>query len=320
MNALPSVKSAAATNFLPLSGFWGTTSFLLRGQSLPKEGEAPQADNRVITPTYLRTMRIPLLRGRAFTDADRADGAQVALINETLAKRYFQDRNPVGEELNLGTVQKPDWWRIVGVTGDVKAFGQDQPTHGDIYRPFDQQPFPLIAFTLRTESDPATIVRAAQQALWSVDAGMAVFKAIPMDLLATQTLAVRRASSVLISGFAVLALVLACIGIYGVMAYAVAQRTREIGVRMALGAQRADVLRMILKSGLRMTLAGVVIGLAGALASSRLLASLLFQVSAINPLIFSFASAVLVAMAILASFLPARRATRIDAMQALRAE
>jgi putative ABC transport system permease protein len=244
----------------------------------------------------------------------------VVLINETLAKRYFQDRDPVGEELNLGTPQKPDWWRIVGVTGDVKAFGQDQPTHGDIYRPFNQQPFPIIAFILRTETDPATMVKAAQQALWSIDPGMAVFKAIPMDLLAAQTLAVRRASSVLISGFAVLALVLACIGIYGVMAYAVVQRTREIGVRMALGAQRADVLRMILKFGLRMTLAGVVIGLAGALASSRLLASLLFQVSAINPLIFSFASVVLVGMAILASFLPARRATRIDAMQALRAE
>jgi putative ABC transport system permease protein len=164
------------------------------------------------------------------------------------------------------------------------------------------------------------MIKPAERALWSIDPDLAVFKAIPMDLLATQTLAVRRASSVLISGFAVLALVLACIGIYGVMAYAVVQRTQEIGVRMALGAQQADVLRMVLRFGFRMTLAGVAIGLAGALASSRLLTSLLFHISAINPLIFLFAIVVLVGMAILASFLPARRATRIDPMQALRNE
>ncbi|HEY1949591.1 MAG TPA: ABC transporter permease [Bryobacteraceae bacterium] len=320
MNALPGVKSAAATNFLPLSGFWGTSNFLLRGQPPPKEGQAPEADNRVITPGYLRTMGIPLLRGRAFTDLDRADGAPVAMINQTMMKQYFPGKDPVGEELDLGTPEKPDWWRIVGVTGDVKAFGQDQPTHADIYRPFQQHPFPIIAFTLRTETDSATMIKAAEQALWSVDPSLAVFKAIPMDLLSAQTLAVRRASSVLISGFALLALVLACIGIYGVMAYAVVQRTQEIGVRMALGAQRADVLRMILGSGFRMTLTGVVIGLAGALAASRLLASLLFQVSAVNPVIFSLAAVVLAGMAILASFLPARRATRIDPIQALRAE
>lgn len=173
---------------------------------------------------------------------------------------------------------------------------------------------------MRTETEPAAMVKPAEQALWSIDPSQAVFKAISMDVLATQTLAVRRASSVLISGFAILALVLACIGIYGVMAYAVVQRTQEIGVRMALGAQPTDVLRMILGFGIRMTLAGVAIGLAGALASTRLLASLLFHISAMNPLIFSVAAVVLMGVAILASLLPARRATRIDPMQALRAE
>ncbi|HEX4228081.1 MAG TPA: ABC transporter permease [Bryobacteraceae bacterium] len=320
LSVVPGVKSAAATNFLPLSGFWGTTSFLIHGQPTPKAGQAPEADNRIITPDYLRTMGIPLVRGRTFTDNDRAAGAQVALINHTMAKQYFPGSDPVGQELNLGTADKPDWWRIVGVIGDVKAFGQDQPTHSDIYRPFSQQPFPLIAFVLRTEGDPAAMIKPAEQALWSVDPELPVFKAIPVDLLASQTLAVRRASSVLIAGFAVLALVLACIGIYGVMAYAVVRRTHEIGVRMALGAQPGNVLRMILGFGFRMTFAGVVIGLAGALASSRLLASLLFQVSAIDPLVFSFASVVLVGMAILAAFLPARRAMRIDPMRALRTE
>lgn len=320
LNGLPGVKSAGVTNFLPLSGFWGTTSFLLRGQAPLKEGQAPEADNRITTPGYLRTMEIPLLRGRNFTYADRAGGLQVAMINQTMAKQYFKSKDPVGEELNLGTSDKPDWWQIVGVTGNVKAFGQDQPTHADIYRPFDQLPFPLVAFTLRTETDPASMVKSAEQALWSVDPNLPVLKAIPMDMLASQTLAVRRASSALVSAFAVLALVLACIGIYGVMAYAVAQRRQEIGVRMALGARRGDVLRMMMGLGVRLTLLGVVIGMVGAFALTRLMASLLFEVNAMNPLIFSIAAMVLVAVAMAASYLPSRNAASIDPMQALRTE
>ncbi|HYK38051.1 ABC transporter permease [Alloacidobacterium sp.] len=320
MNALPGVESAAATNYLPLSGFWGTTNFLLRGQAPVKEGQAPEADERLMTPEYLRTMGIPLLRGRAFTDADRAGSAQVAMINQTLAKQYFKDKDPIGEELNLGSSDKPDWWRIVGMTGDVKAFGQDQPTHADIYQPFDQQPFPLIAFVLRTKTDPAAIVKAAEQALWNVDPDLPVLKAIPMDLLANQTRAVRRASSVLISAFAVLALVLACVGIYGLMAYAVTQRTQEIGVRMALGAQSVDVLRLMLGFGIRIAFLGLMIGLAGAVATTRLLASLLFEVNAMNPLIFSLSVAVLILVVMIATWLPAKRAASIDPMHALRTE
>ncbi len=320
LNALPGVKSAGTTNFLPLSGFWGTASFLLRGQPPPKEGQAPEADNRIITPGYLQTMRIALLRGRNFTDADHDGGLHVAMINQTMAKQYFKGKDPVGEELNLGSSDKPDWWQIVGVTGDVKAFGQDQPTHADIYRPFDQMPFPLVAFTLRTKTDPASMVKAAEQALWNVDPNLPVFKAIPMDMLTSQTLAVRRASSALISAFAVLALLLACIGIYGVTAYAVTQRRQEIGVRMALGAGRGDVLRMMMGLGVRLTLLGVVIGLAGAFALTRLMTSLLFKVNAMNPLIFSIAAMVLVAVAMAASYLPALRAARIEPIQALRTE
>jgi predicted permease len=320
MSALPGVTAAAATNYLPLSGFWGTTDFLLRGEAPPKEGQAPSADNRVITPAYLRTMGIPLLRGRAFTESDRAGAAQVAMINQTLARQYFRDKDPVGDELNLGTADKPDWWRIVGVTGDVKAFGQDQPTHADIYTPFDQQPHPIVAFTVRTMTDPAAMVKAAERTLWSIDPDLPVSSAISMDALASQSLALRRASAVLISSFAVLALMLASIGIYGVMAYAVAQRTPEIGVRMALGAQRAAVLRLVMGLGFRLTLAGVATGLAGALASTQVLRSLLFEVSAMNPIVFSLTAAVLAAVAILASYLPARRAASIDPMQALRTD
>jgi putative ABC transport system permease protein len=320
LNALPGVRSAAATNFLPLSGFWGTSEVLLRGQTLPKGAQAPEADNRVITPGYLHTMNIPLLRGRNFTDADRAGSQQVAIVNQTFATQFFKGKDPVGEDLNLGVADKPDWWHIVGVIGDVKAFGQDQPTHPDIYRPFDQLSFPIVAFTIRTQSDPAAMTKAAEETLWSVDPDLPVFKAIPMDMLAGQSLAVRRASSVLVSAFALLALVLACIGIYGVMAYAVTQRTQEIGVRMALGAQRADVLRLIMGLGLRLTCIGVLIGLIGALVSTRLLASLLFEVSATNPLLFALPGALLIAVTVLAAYLPGRRAASIDPMRALRAE
>jgi len=319
-NALPGVRSAAATNFLPLSGFWGVTNFLTPGQSLHAGEQAPEADNRLITPEYLRTMEIPLLRGRNFTSADRYDAPHVAMINETLARQYFKGKDPIGQRLNLGPADKPDWWQIVGVTGDVKAFGQDKPTHADVYRPLDQVPFPLIAFTIRTANDPEAMTRSAEQAMWGVDPGLAVLKAIGMDTLTAQTLAVRRASTVLIGSFALLALLMACIGVYGIMAYSVSRRTREIGVRMALGAKRVDVLRMMIGSGLRLALVGIGIGLAGALAASRLLTSLLFEMSPVNPLIFGLAAVVLAATAISASLLPARRAASVDPMQALRVE
>ena len=274
-----------------------------------------------MTPGYMQTMGIPLLRGRAFTDADRAESAHVAMINQTFARQYFKDKDPIGEELNLGTVDKPDWWRIVGISGDVKSFGQDQPTHADIYRPFDQDTVPDSSPSPCTPIPIlAAMIKAAEQALWSIDPDLPVFKAIPLDSLANQSLALRRASSVLISGFALLALVLACIGIYGVMTYAVTQRTQEIGVRMALGAGRTDVLRMMMTLGFRLTAVGIIIGLAGALASTRLLTSLLFETAAMNPLIFSIAAGVLMAVAVLASYLPARRAASIDPINALRTE
>jgi putative ABC transport system permease protein len=320
LNMLRGVKSAGATNFLPLTGFWGTSSFLLRGQTPSKQGQEPEADNRVITPEYLHTMNIPVLRGRNFTMDDRVGSQQVAMVNQTFANHFFKGKDPVGEEMNLGSANQPDWWRIVGVVGDVKAFGQDQPTHDDVYRPFDQHPSNLVAFTIRTHTGPGAMTRAAEQALWSVDPDLPIFKAISMDVLADQSLAVRRASSVLFSAFAVLALVLVCIGIYGVMAYTVTQRTQEIGVRMALGAQRADVLRLIMGFGLRLTCVGVLIGLLGALVSTRLLASLLFEVSAANPLVFTLPAVLLMVVTVLAAYLPARRATSIDPMRALRAE
>ena len=318
IGALPGVKSAAVTNFLPLSGFWGTTPFLLAGEAPPKEGQAPEADNRIITSGYLQTMGIPLLRGRGFEEGDRAGSLQVAMINEKFATDYFAGRNPIGENVNLGTAAAPDWWRIVGVVGDVRAFGQDQPTHAGIYRPFAQIPFPLVAFTLRTEREPASLIRPVEEAIWSVDPNLPVLKAIPLTTLAQQTLAVRRASSTLISAFAVLALVLACIGIYGVMAYAAAQRTHEIGVRMALGAGRGDVLRMMMGMGARLTFLGMVIGMAGTFFCARFLTTLLFEVSPLQPAILFLSVAALTVVAAAATWFPARSASGLDPVEALR--
>jgi len=210
--------------------------------------------------------------------------------------------------------------RGIGVVADVRAFGQDQPAHADIYRPFAQDPFPLIAFTVRTQTDPDALTHAAEQELWRVDANLPVLKAISLRALADQALSVRRASSALISAFAALALLLACIGIYGVMAYAVAQRTQEIGVRMALGARRADVLRMMMAMGTRLILIGIGIGLAGTLACAHVLATILFEVSAVNPLILSLAIALLLAVSLAASWLPAYAASSLDPLQALRTE
>ena len=317
---LPGVESAGATNTLPLTGFWGVTQYLKRGQAPAKNVQPPEADDRSITPDYLRTMRIPIVRGRGITDADTMNAQHVILINETLAHLEFGERDPVGEELNLGTPEKPEWWQIVGVAGDVKAFGQDQPTHADIYRSFEQHPRPLIGFAIRTSNDPGAYLKSAEQALWSVDPALPVFKAIPMETLEAQSLAVRRSSSILMMGFAALALVLASIGVYGVIAYATTRRTREIGVRMALGARRLDVMWMTLGSGLRLTAIGVGLGLAGSLAASRLLAGLLFEMKPADPAIFSIAAVVLAAAAMLASFLPARRAASVDPIKALRTE
>jgi len=320
VETLPGVQSVGAINFLPLSGFWGTASFSIEGRPLPKPGEEPGADNRVITPHYLRAMGIRLVRGRDFTERDREGAPQVAIINETLARRYWPSEDPIGKRLNLGEANNPSWWEIVGVAGDVKAFGLEQETHADLYRPFLQVPFPLIAFTIRTAADPMRLAAAVRQEIWTVDKDQPVFKVLTMEQLASDSVTFRRVSMLLLGFFAAVALVLAATGIYGVMAYAVTQRTHEIGIRLALGARTQDVVSMILRQGMLLALIGVAIGLAASLALTRVMSSLLYGVSATDPLTFIGISALLVGIALLACYLPARRATQVDPMVALRYE
>jgi predicted permease len=320
LQTLPGVQSVAATNFLPLTGFWGTVDFLIEGHPLTKADVRPLADNRLITPGYFSTMGLALLRGHGFADSDRSDSEKVAIINSTLAMRYFGGDDALGKVLNLGSPEHPDCWRIVGLVSDVKAFGPDQPVHADLYRPLGQVSFPLLAFAVRTTGDPSALLKSSEQAIWDVDKDQPVFNAFPMSRLASQSVTLRRSSTLLLTGFSALALILTAVGLYGITAYTVAQRTQEIGVRMALGARREDVLRLILSQGTRMVLIGEVIGITGALALSRLITSLLYGVRSNDPFVFASVGAVLAVVALVACYIPARRAAKTDPMVALRYE
>ena len=319
LKALPGVLSVGAANTLPLTGFWGEADFFVEGRPVPKPGETPTADNRFITPGYLSTLRVPLLQGRDFSAADRDGSRRVAIVDETLASQFLGGA-ALGKRLNLGTPEKPDWWEVVGEAANVKAFGLERPALPTLYRPLEQHPWGLLAFAMRTSGDPAALLHAAQQAVWEADKDQPIFRALPLSTLAVQSVALRRVSTVLLGGFAMLALVLAAIGIYGVMAYSVAQRIHEIGTRMALGAQPGDVLRLILGQGVRLTIAGVAVGMAAALVLTRFMASILFRVSASDPMTFGAVVILLTFIALAACYLPARRAMRTDPLAALRHE
>ena len=316
----PGVEYAAAADFMPLSGFWNAADFSVQGQPEPAPGRRPNAKSERVTPEYFRTMGIPLLKGRAFTEQDRKDAPQVVIINETLAHQFFGKRDPLGERLNLGDSKKPDLWEIIGVVGDVHAFGLEEKVRGTIFRPFAQDPITVVAFVVRTSGPPSNLTSSVKQAIWSVDKDQPIYKIVGLDQLANESLALRRVSSILLGAFSALALLLAALGIYGVMAFSVAQRTHEIGVRMALGAQPGSVLKMIASYGMRIVIAGIAIGLAGSLALSRVIASLLYQVKPTDGLTFALTSVLLCFIALLACYVPARRAMRVDPMVALRYE
>jgi putative ABC transport system permease protein len=321
LKELPGVHSVGATNYLPLTGFWGDTDFLIEGTAPVNQSQKPTADSRLVTPGYFSTMGIALLQGRDFTDSDRLGSEQVAIVNSTLAHRYFGNEDPVGKVVEVEEdASHSKRWRVVGVVSDVKAFGPEEVTHADFYRPLAQVTFPLLGFVVRTTGDPATLLKSAQQAVWRVDKDQPIFDAMPMSLLASQSLTLRRTSTIVLASFATLALFLAAVGLYGVMAYSVSQRTHEIGIRMAVGARRQDVMQLVLRSGMNLVLIGEGIGLAAALLLTRLSSSLLFGVSPGDPWVLATAVAVLTLVALLASYIPASRATKVDPIVALRYE
>lgn len=320
IEALPGVKSAAVVGFPPLSGFWGATKFSLEGQTAPP-AEMPQADFNFVSSSYFRTIEVPLLVGRDFQASDTATAPQVVVINQTMARQFWPKENPVGKRISADPAMfEKSSWEIVGVVGDVKHFGVAEPTHPTIYRPFAQGNFPLMTFVIRTQVPPMTLAKAVREVIWSVDKDQPIFKVITMEEAAGQSVTLRKISMILLAMFAGLALFLAVVGLFGVMAYLVTQRTHEMGVRMALGARPGDISQLVLGQGFRLAIVGIGIGTAAALGLTRLLTSLLFGVRPQDPATFVGVATLLAGVALLASYLPARRASKVDPMVALRYE
>jgi predicted permease len=317
---LPGVDSVGVAGFMPLSGFWGEADFTVRGRPAPVSGQKLNAKSDLVTPDYFRAMGISVLQGRAFTAQDRAGAPQVVIVNETLARQEFGGLNPIGQQLDFGDSNKPDWWEVVGVVSDIHDFGLEEQVRPNVFRPFAQIPFPGVAFVVRTSGRPSNLTSAVKEAIWSVRKDQPIYKIIGLDQLANESLGLRRVSSVLLGAFSALALLLAGLGIYGVTAFSVAQRTHEIGVRMALGAQPDGVLKMVMSYGMKIVIVGLGIGLVGALALTRELASLLYGVKPTDVTTFIFTSLLLAFIALVACYVPARRAMRVDPMAALRYE
>jgi len=320
IEALPGVKSAATVSVLPLVG-GNTGHFFIEGQPRPAPGTEIEANIRTVSASYFRTMSIPLVKGRNFTEADRQGSPSVVMINRTLADLAFPDRDPIGQHITF-TFTGDTRWQIVGVAGDEKVVSLDARTTPIIYFAYLQDLERYMSVVARTASDPASLVGAIRREVQTLDPDLPLNSPATMEQVISNSQAafVRRYPALLIGVFAMVALLLAAIGIYGVVSYSVTQRTHEIGIRMALGARRRDVLALVIRQGASLILAGVSTGVIAALALTRFLSSLLFGVSATDPATFAMLSAVLAAIGLLACYIPARRATKVDPMIALRYE
>lgn len=307
---------------LPLAGNGsGSATFLIEGRPVPERRSRPAAAFNVVSPGYFRVMAVPLVRGRDFGAQDVDGTSPVVMISRTMADRYWPNADPIGQRINLGDENDPKSWNtIIGVVGDVRPAALSQPPGPEVYLTYRQLPFPYLTAVVRT-SAPASSVRAAfRNALNDIDKDFPLGDVKRMDDIVSTSVAQPKFRTLLLSAFALLAVILAAVGIYGLMNYSVTRRTRELGIRVALGADRGDVLRLILVDGLRLAAAGVVLGLLGTFILGRLITSLLFGVTATDPWTFATVSTLLVAVGLAASYFPARRAMRVDPLMALRSE
>ena len=319
VSAAPGVRSAGLTSTLPFTG-GPSTDFEIEGRAPLDDAHAPLADIRIVDANYFRTLSIPLRAGRLFAESDGADAPRVMIINEEMARRHWPNENPTGRRVTMKDWGPPLTGEIVGVVGDVKADGLDSVTRPMIYWPYPQFPGVYNALVIRAEGEPMNIVSVVKSQIWSVDREQPLSRIQPLEQVIAGSVAPRRFNMLLLGIFATLALMLAGVGIYGVISYTVAQRTREIGVRMALGARRGDVIKLVVRQGMSLALAGVVAGLAASFALTRLMSNLLFGVSPSDPPTFGLIAVLLVAIALPACYLPARRATKVDPLVALRSE
>ncbi len=324
ISALPGVKSASAAASLPLTGDNITASVEVEGQPLPM-GSRPSIDFNAVEPAYFRTVAIPLIAGRDFTAHDGAESPPVVIVNRTLARRFFPNQDAIGKRIRpgIGNGYGPGelpMREIVGVVGDVKQSGLGVEAAPEAYAPLAQSPFSTMFVTVHTVMDPHRLIQAARRQIAFADKNAPLYHLMTLDQYFSQSVLLPRLVTLLLSGFAGLALLLACLGVYGVISYVVVQRTHEIGVRMALGSQQSDVLRMIIGQGLKPALAGLAIGIACAFKLTGLLSSLLYGVTPGDPLTFVAVSLILTGVALLACYIPARRAAKVDPMLSLRHE
>jgi putative ABC transport system permease protein len=325
VEALPGVVSAGYTTAIPLTWKGGTTGVVPEGMSERLPGVSYDAIHRQVSANYLQTMTIPLRQGRYFTPQDNEQSMPVVIVNETMAREYWPNGDAVGRRFTLGDPNDDDpWFTVVGVVGDVRQMGIDVPVKSEMYLPYGQvTPWDFYAprdLALRTNGDPSSLVGAVREAIRSVDPDQPVSNVATMEEVLGREAAQRRVGMILLTAFAVLALMLASLGIYGVLAYFVAQHRNEIGVRLALGATPAKILLLVLRKGMKLTLLGVAIGLAASFVLTRLMTSLLFGVRPVDPLTFAGVPLLLAFVALLACWIPARRAAKVDPMVALRYE
>ena len=324
IKALPGVKSAAAVSFIPLTNVRASKGFSIEGRIRPAAGQIPMAGYDAVTPGYFGALRIPLRAGRDFSWRDTPQGQRVVIINEAMARAYWPGKDPLGKRIKFGAPDDPfPWWTIAGIVGDIREFDVLTPPRPTLYLPVsqaDDSNYVLRDWVVHTSGDPLAIASSIRTAMREVDLDLPVSRLRSLEQVRNISVAAQRFNLLLFGLFAALALVLAAVGIYGVMAYSVAQRTREIGIRVAIGAQRSEVARLVLGEGARHAALGVLLGLAGASALTRLMTSLLYGVRPTDPLTFACVAILLAAVALAACYIPARRAMRVDPIVALRHE
>ena len=321
VSAVPGAQSAALTVSLPIEGSNWEDVFIAADKPAPSRADLPESDYLRVSPNFFETMGVRLLRGRLFTAADTPESAPVAIINETLARRIWPGEDPIGKRIKKGLPEEDRPWReVIGVVNDIKHNGVERATSMQTYFPFAQESARTLAVVARTQGNPLALAASVEQAIHSIDKDLPVYAILTMDQWLGNSLAQRRLTLVLLASFAALALLLAGVGVYGVISYAVKQRTHELGIRMALGAQARDVLALVLAQGLKLALIGIGLGLLAAFALTRWMESLLFGVRPADPLTFTLIAAVLALVSLFACWVPARRATKVDPLVALRCE